>query len=639
MFTFKNLRHTGIMLLCAIMVACGGGSSGGGSPPTPTPDSDGDGVQNSLDQCANTPAGEAVDSNGCSASQLDDDNDGVMNNVDQCPNTPAGETVDANGCSDSQLDDDGDGVTNDLDQCPNTPQGVSVGANGCPVSCDAGTDVRVEWMGMSPRVFRNNVTFTETVTFEMFAMGPGIDRRIAKYRPDEMTGGSFAFTEIDLLDDGQNGDKYAGDCVFSAQTVLADINMPASTLFIGGTTHRMNVSFELLDASDNFLPTSNSIGKNLQLIVLDASVPDVQVDQLSATVYSAPSIVNVVVPDGFDLNSMRSITTEYFRWHADVDMLVVTYYDQTVGNNNPYAQIVHNDVEGNCRSVTAPQNDQRASYGSDGDLTHIATTTIVGKEANHEATHKWSYSCDNPAGTKDSLQSHYNVVSFLDPMSNARGYLEELQNGNFLWTDPPDGSSFLHLEFSPLTRYQATGRNSGLVLNWRVIDPAVISQYSFGQEIPPSDTIEYAFGDYDTANGPVQLAGGGALPTQHSVGFIVVSREPVPVTDMTFLSLRNDFILGNDSGVGTIQAGIFELADLSSINWAFGSDPMFVNGVARLAQRRSSKVQSVFQKAASVGVWGEGLPIILMHEVPEEQDMSRVPRKDSELSEGHRHSH
>ena len=33
-----------------------------------------------------------VDSNGCS-SQLDSDNDGISDNLDQCPDTPSGEAV------------------------------------------------------------------------------------------------------------------------------------------------------------------------------------------------------------------------------------------------------------------------------------------------------------------------------------------------------------------------------------------------------------------------------------------------------------------------------------------------------------------------------------------------------------------
>jgi bacillopeptidase F len=138
----------------------------GGSTPT---DADQDGVPDSSDQCADTPAGESVDANGCSASQLDSDNDGVSDALDQCPgtpagtevdangcaveppdtdqdgvpdssdqcaNTPAGEPVDGNGCSASQRDSDGDGVNDALDQCSGTPAGTEVDTNGCPVEGD-----------------------------------------------------------------------------------------------------------------------------------------------------------------------------------------------------------------------------------------------------------------------------------------------------------------------------------------------------------------------------------------------------------------------------------------------------------------------------------------------------------------------
>ena len=98
------------------------------------PDSDSDGVVDSLDLCPNTPAGESVDAQGCAQSQKDDDGDGVANSSDWCPNTPAGESVDAQGCAQSQIDDDGDGVANDVDECSNTPAGESVDAQGCAPS-------------------------------------------------------------------------------------------------------------------------------------------------------------------------------------------------------------------------------------------------------------------------------------------------------------------------------------------------------------------------------------------------------------------------------------------------------------------------------------------------------------------------
>ncbi len=93
-------------------------------------DSDGDGVGDTTDRCANTPAGASVDAYGC---ELDSDGDGVKDSSDQCPDTPRGISVDAQGCP---VDSDGDGVTDDKDQCPNTPSGAPVDENGCELDSD-----------------------------------------------------------------------------------------------------------------------------------------------------------------------------------------------------------------------------------------------------------------------------------------------------------------------------------------------------------------------------------------------------------------------------------------------------------------------------------------------------------------------
>ncbi len=93
----------------------------------PDPDSDGDGVPDSRDQCPGTPAGRVVDSTGC---EPDSDGDGVPDSLDQCPGTPAGRTVDASGC---QLDSDNDGVVDHDDECPGTAAGAPVDRRGCEI--------------------------------------------------------------------------------------------------------------------------------------------------------------------------------------------------------------------------------------------------------------------------------------------------------------------------------------------------------------------------------------------------------------------------------------------------------------------------------------------------------------------------
>ena len=94
-------------------------------------DDDLDGVTNDLDACPSTPAGETVDPTGCSGSQEDGDNDGVMDAFDACPMTPLGSTVDAAGCADMQNDTDGDGINDQIDDCPNTAPGTLVNGVGC----------------------------------------------------------------------------------------------------------------------------------------------------------------------------------------------------------------------------------------------------------------------------------------------------------------------------------------------------------------------------------------------------------------------------------------------------------------------------------------------------------------------------
>jgi len=117
-------------------------------------DSDGDGVPDKKDKCPNTPAGVAVDANGC---PLDRDGDGIPDYKDDCPDTPG--LASLNGCPDKDgdgiadhldecpdvpglkkfngcPDTDGDGVPDPKDECPNTPKGCSVDAKGCPLDTD-----------------------------------------------------------------------------------------------------------------------------------------------------------------------------------------------------------------------------------------------------------------------------------------------------------------------------------------------------------------------------------------------------------------------------------------------------------------------------------------------------------------------
>ncbi len=128
---------------------------GSGGAPLPAADQDSDGVPDTEDQCANTPATESANNLGCSCSQRDTDGDSIDDCLDVCADTAPGDTVDATGCAtDSEpeqsvpptepdetppptpeavADSDSDGVIDELDQCADTLAGSTVGDDGCPV--------------------------------------------------------------------------------------------------------------------------------------------------------------------------------------------------------------------------------------------------------------------------------------------------------------------------------------------------------------------------------------------------------------------------------------------------------------------------------------------------------------------------
>ncbi|HEY5748637.1 MAG TPA: OmpA family protein [Chryseolinea sp.] len=165
-------------------------------------DTDGDGVPDRKDKCADTPKAASVDSNGC---PIDTDKDGVADYLDKCPTLEG--NPDLNGCPDkdhdsvADIDDkcpdvpgiarfagcpdsdndgiedskdkcpniagldifegcadgDGDGVQDSQDKCPDTEKGIKVDATGCPSDSDGdGVADAVDRCPTSPGDVANN---------------------------------------------------------------------------------------------------------------------------------------------------------------------------------------------------------------------------------------------------------------------------------------------------------------------------------------------------------------------------------------------------------------------------------------------------------------------------------------------------
>lgn len=121
---------------------------------------------------------------------VDGDKDGVEDSNDQCASTPAGVSVDSKGCP---IDTDRDGVADYLDQCAETDRKLKVDAEGCPLKLteDVSIDLSVKFSSGS-----------DVVEAEFFDEIRGVARFMEQYEGSQVeieghtdTSGSASFNK------------------------------------------------------------------------------------------------------------------------------------------------------------------------------------------------------------------------------------------------------------------------------------------------------------------------------------------------------------------------------------------------------------------------------------------------------------
>ncbi len=283
-----------------------------------TPDNDGDGVGNHIDNCPSTPNTDQADNDGdgigdecdddddndgildindncqfiANPDQADDngdgigntcdvDNDTILNDDDNCPNTPNTNQSDFDGdglgdlCDD---DDDNDGVLDINDTCKNTPPGDTVDASGCSVFTLPSNNFQIQITSETCRNMDNGsiaITANETLDYTANLNGNGINKDNVFTNTtlfDNLDGGNYT---VCITVDGQPDYEQCFNVTVEQPedlAVVSRINGVANTVSIdlsGASVYYIDLNGNTTTTSENSIELSLIKGVNTLTISTD----------------------------------------------------------------------------------------------------------------------------------------------------------------------------------------------------------------------------------------------------------------------------------------------------------------------------------------------------------------------------------
>ncbi len=163
--------------------------------------------------------------------------------------------------------------------------------------------------------------------------------------------------EIELYDDGSQGDRVPGDDIYTALLQAQDI---VAALAVDDV-QRVFVGFL------HVIGASTTLRINVFADVYTDSLGQWAIQRLSPDMQATKRLVNIYDPAFFTFYDLTRITNEFYRWFADdYDFLNIIFTPSSLQNRTHWT--IKNDVEGIGKTVGL---DYTATYGSAGRLQGI----------------------------------------------------------------------------------------------------------------------------------------------------------------------------------------------------------------------------------------------------------------------------
>ncbi|MBN2030117.1 T9SS type A sorting domain-containing protein [bacterium] len=409
---------------------------------------------------------------------------------------------------------------------------------------------------IDPMVVQKGDT-SATVTIEVTTTGTNISRVYIEEYP--YYSGYFV-EETNLVDDGTNGDRVAGDGVYTASNVPINTNNVNLNLGFGThTTIGPDVNVEKTDGSSewDFLLFG--------VIAEDQNFPAVELaDGLFATQYA----FFIEDPDGSVLDTedwplgdvrcgkehfeasqlLYSVLPDSFDFIIVMPAHHIFDPDRNYAENTPYFVRAKNDIQ----NIGIVLFDNTSQFGSAGRLRGtIYHSWGYGSILDHEIGHSWCADLGeslNLTKCADCYGLHWNPLSDIGGQmaaflfySEGTGHLKD--NGDGTWRierDPDDNRLYSNLDLYAMGLIPSSEvQPVHLLVNPDLTDP---------MNVTAASVITYTIEDIMTAEGGERIPSYLDSPKKFNVAFIAVKNKPFTAEEYTYYSLVSKYFASQNQG-------------------------------------------------------------------------------------------
>lgn len=249
--------------------------------------------------------------------------------------------------------------------------------------------------------------------------------------------------EVPLLDNGEGGDRVAGDSVYSAKFTTG---FKPSLPYYGGTVGMVRMWITARGADNDVLTSMKTLSPVFDIAVVSSALA-VSTTEVGPGVVATANMVNVVLPNIANSTNWRDeAMKKVYEYFPDVfDAGIIHKIGYVNEENIANAMVLSNDASG--INVGTSVSNRKLS------IIVNQAADITGMVILHEVGHRWGFYLNKPELNLTDAGIHVRSPSTSIGQLGSYVTLKERADGDFEVVGPPDGGQYQVRKYSDLELY------------------------------------------------------------------------------------------------------------------------------------------------------------------------------------------